>query len=200
MSQSIRYTTARCALGYVLLAAGERGICQLRLGDDPAGLTRGLCAALPGASPALPGDPLHAWSAEVVRRLDDWGGHGAPPELPLELRGTPFQLRVWEQLQRVPAGEVRTYAELARDLGVPRGARAVASACARNPVALLVPCHRVVPSGGGCGGYRWGSWRKRRLLAREQPEDPGTESPKGAQAGPRHARTGGIARTLAATE
>lgn len=167
MPATIRFKTAPCALGHVLVAAGERGICQLRLGDDPAALVRGLRAALPGAMPAAPGDPVEAWCRDVARRIDAWGGNGAPPDLPLELRGTPFQLRVWEALRRIPTGETRTYGEIAREIGRPAAVRAVASACARNPVALLVPCHRVLPASGGAGGYRWGRARKETLLAQE---------------------------------
>ncbi|MBW2230667.1 MAG: methylated-DNA--[protein]-cysteine S-methyltransferase [Deltaproteobacteria bacterium] len=197
MSRSIRFTTAACELGHVLVAAGERGIGHLRLGDDPAELVRGLRAALPAASPAEPGDPLESWCAEIVRCIDDWGGRGAPPELPLALRGTPFQIRVWDQLQRIPAGEVRTYGELAREVGQPGGARAVASACARNPVAILVPCHRVVPNGGGCGGYRWGRWRKQRLLERECGAKDVADGPAGTSRTPNRADAGRVPRALA---
>ncbi len=189
MSASIRFITAPCSLGFVLVAAGERGICQLRLGSDPRELARDLCSVLPAASPAGEGDPLAAWLVEVVRRIDDWGGHGAPPKLPLELRGTSFQQRVWDRLQRIAEGEVCTYGELAGSLGRPQGARAVASACARNPVAVLVPCHRVVPRSGGSGGYRWGTWRKRMLLQRERQRASRVRPPTGSSDGPSGART-----------
>lgn len=177
MSRTLRYVISPCRLGQMLVAAGERGICHLRFGDDPEALEASFRAVFPGVLRVdEPDDPLTAWSAVLVERLEAWGGRGAPPEIPLDLRaGTAFQRRVWAHLRTIPAGEVSTYAQVARAVGAPRGARAVASACARNPVALLVPCHRVVPGAGGHGGYRWGADRKRRLLeseARACPADP----------------------------
>lgn len=168
MPRTVRYVTAPCSLGHVLIAAGERGICHLRLGDDRSKLVRCFRDALPDARPPdTHDDPIVAWCVAIVREIDAWGGNGAPPDLPLELRGTPFQRRVWQALRDIPSGEVRTYGAVARDVGRPNGARAVAGACARNPVALLVPCHRVVPSSGDAGGYRWGRWRKNVLLEQE---------------------------------
>ena len=173
MCTTIRYALGECryihahAHAHVLVAAGERGICQLRLGEDRAALEAGLRGIFPGARRADPQAPVVAWCAAIVARLEAWDGRGGPPDLPLELRGTPFQLRVWEALREIPVGEVQSYAEVARGLGVAGGARAVAGACARNPVALLVPCHRVVPKSGGVGGYRWGERIKRWLLAGE---------------------------------
>jgi AraC family transcriptional regulator of adaptative response/methylated-DNA-[protein]-cysteine methyltransferase len=167
MRTPIRYLTAPCSVGHVLLAAGERGVCQLRLGRSQRSLVRDFLAALPSARPAPAADPLHRWCAAVVGHLDAWGGEGEPPKLPLELGGTLFQRRVWKQLMRIPAGEVRTYGELAASIGSPAAARAVARACATNPVAVLVPCHRIVPKAGGTGGYRWGSEIKRALIERE---------------------------------
>jgi O-6-methylguanine DNA methyltransferase len=101
---------------------------------------------------------------DVVRRLA--GGRG--PMLPLDINATAFQWRVWQELLRIPAGSTRTYGEVARALGQPKAARAVARACATNPVALVIPCHRVVAGDGGLGGYRWGAGRKRQLLEGEK--------------------------------
>ena len=171
MADPIRYWTSPCALGQLLLAAGERGVTHLRFGDSADALARAYRTTFPEAALAAEDDPLRAWCACVVERLARWGGRGAPPELPLDLRaGTPFQRRVWEHLRTIPAGETRHYGDVARAIGEPRAVRAVASACARNPVAWLVPCHRVLPKFGGLGGYRWGAGRKRTLLARERPE------------------------------
>jgi AraC family transcriptional regulator of adaptative response/methylated-DNA-[protein]-cysteine methyltransferase len=179
MHRNIRYTTAPCPVGHVLLAADGRGICQLRLGASPSALVRDFRRALPGARPATSDDPLRGWCDAVVHHMDARGGRGAPPRLPLELGGTVFQRRVWRQLAGIPAGEVRTYTDVAVAIGSPNAARAVARACATNPVAVLVPCHRVVPKRGGGGrperreegrghgGYRWGSEIKRALLERE---------------------------------
>jgi len=186
MSSSIQYTFGRCRHAHVLVAAGERGICQLRLGDDRAALEAGLLRTFPGARRAAAQSPVVEWCAAIVARLEAWDGRGGPPDLPLELRGTPFQMRVWEALREIPAGEVRSYAEVAREVGVADGARAVASACARNPVALLVPCHRVVPRSGGIGGYRWGGHIKRWLLAGEGAKvapPPARRSPRPRRAG-----------------
>ncbi len=167
MCTTIRYALGRCRHAHVLVAAGERGICQLQLGDHHGALETGLRRTFPAARRADPEAPVVAWCTAIVARLEAWEGRGEPPDLPLELRGTPFQLRVWQALREIPVGEVRNYAEVARGLGIADGARAVAGACARNPVALLVPCHRIVPKSGGVGGYRWGEHIKRWLLAGE---------------------------------
>ncbi len=164
---TILYTIAPCSLGHLLLAAGDRGICHLRLGDDPRQLEERFRLVLPQARLAPASDRIHAWCDALVHYIDDLDGASEPPKLPLALQGTAFQRRVWSALSAIPCGEVRSYREIAEQVDVPRGARAVANACANNPVAVLVPCHRVVPSAGGTGGYRWAQWRKRRLLARE---------------------------------
>jgi AraC family transcriptional regulator of adaptative response/methylated-DNA-[protein]-cysteine methyltransferase len=167
MARNIRFLTSPCSLGHVLIAAGERGVCHLRLGDDPDELARRFRASMPDARPADLDDPVRAWSEAIVAQIENWGGQGTPPKIPLCLRGTEFQQRVWKSLRQIPMGEVRSYSEVAREIGKPRAVRAVASACARNPVALLVPCHRVVPKTGGSGSYRWGAERKRALLGME---------------------------------
>ena len=162
--EAIRFAVAACSLGALLVAATDKGICSILLGEDPELLVRDLQdrfpkAALAGAEPAF-----ERTVAQVVAFVE------APRiglALPLDLRGTVFQQRVWQALRQVPAGQTVSYAELARRLGMPQGARAVAGACAANPVAIAVPCHRVVRNDGAISGYRWGVERKRALLERE---------------------------------
>ena len=162
---TIRYATTRSAVGHVLVAATERGICAVTLGDDEAGLVGALRAEYPKATfQEAPAD-LEAALARITEHL---AGRLPRIELPLDVRATAFQRQVWEVLRDIPAGETRTYADVARAIGRPSASRAVARACASNPVALVVPCHRVVPASGGPGGYRWGRGRKERLLARER--------------------------------
>ena len=173
---AIRYTIARMRArdgapgaagsgsGLVLVATTPRGVCAVRLGDSAAALAAGLKREFHAATIARADRAL----APLVRRLVAFvAGARARLDLALDLRATPFQLRVWEALRAIPRGETRTYAEIARAVGRPAAARAVASACAANPAALVIPCHRVVRSDGGMGGYAWGIGRKRRLLARE---------------------------------
>lgn len=159
----IRFTTVPSALGAVLVAGTERGLCAVTLGDDPAALEAALRREYPAARIERRDRELRAWAGGVVARL---AGEGSA-RLPLDVDGTAFQWRVWEALQRIPRGATRTYGEIARDLGQPSAARAVARACASNRLALVIPCHRVVRGDGGLGGYRWGVERKRELLAGE---------------------------------
>ncbi len=164
---AISYTTVASPLGRLLVARTERGVCAVCLGDDDAALEAALAEQFPAAT--LTRDPkgLHQWAAAIVRHLS-----GAQPslELPLDLRATAFQRRVWDALRRIPYGETRSYSEVAREIGEPGAARAVARACATNPVALVIPCHRVVRNDGAKGGYRWGEERKLRLLEKEAAE------------------------------
>ncbi len=153
------YTTLRCAAGVVLVAATPGGVCAVYLGDRARQLFHRLRREFPQADLRRGDRRLRAW----VRACVD----GDAADVPVDVRGTPFQRRVWRVLRSIPRGQTRTYAEVARRLGRPGAARAVARACASNPVALLVPCHRVVRSDGSLGGYRWGTWRKRMLLERE---------------------------------
>ena len=161
---AIRFTTVDTALGAVIVAATERGVCFVALGDDPGALESELRREYPAAQVTRDDDELRSWAGAVVARL---AGDEAD-RLPLDVPGTEFQWRVWEALQRIPRGETRTYAEVARELGQPSAARAVARACATNQVSLVIPCHRVVRGDGGLGGYRWGVDRKRELLAAER--------------------------------
>jgi AraC family transcriptional regulator, regulatory protein of adaptative response / methylated-DNA-[protein]-cysteine methyltransferase len=165
---AIRTAVAPSSLGWVLVAGTDRGICAVRIGDDPAALVTGLRDEFHAAEIQEDGDgPLADWLPAVVAAID---GDRPTDDLPLDIRATAFQRRVWRALAAIPYGTVTTYSALARQLGVPGGARAVGGACAANPVAIVVPCHRVVRQDGGLGGYRWGAQRKERLLAHERVE------------------------------
>lgn len=160
----IGYATAACPLGRILIAGTSRGLCSVILGDSDATLVRELRAQFPAAEIARDSG-LDAALAAVLTQFTD---HPAALDLPLDLRATAFQMRVWEALRRIPRGETRSYSELARSLGNPKAVRAVARACATNPVAVVVPCHRVIGSNGKLTGYRWGVERKDKLLALEK--------------------------------
>lgn len=161
----LHYTQHRCALGQVLLAATSKGVAAVLLGDNPGELREDLQQRYPQAQLSSGGPLLQRWSATVLEIL-------AHPTLqhvvPLDaVSGTDFQRKVWKALRGIPAGQTRTYTEVAHSVGQPQAVRAVASACAANPVAVLVPCHRVLRSDGGWGGYRWGLERKQQLLRQE---------------------------------
>jgi AraC family transcriptional regulator of adaptative response/methylated-DNA-[protein]-cysteine methyltransferase len=160
----IRYTIAATSLGAALIATTERGLCAVWLG---ANAERELRAEFPNAviERADDDDALATTLREVVARIE---GEPTSRELPLDLRATSFQLRVWNALRKIPRGETRTYGEVAAAIGAPRAGRAVAGACASNRVAVIIPCHRVVRADGEAGGYRWGVARKKKLLAGER--------------------------------
>lgn len=160
----IAFTTADAPLGRLLVAATDAGVCAVALGDDDAALEAELRAEFPAATVTRDEGALGEAVAAVVARL---AGHDAP-QFPLDARGTAFQQRVWQALRAIPAGETRSYAELAAALGHPSAARAVARACATNRIAVAIPCHRVVRGDGGMGGYRWGVERKKRMLEVER--------------------------------
>ena len=160
----IRAVTVPCSLGWLLVAATERGICRISFGDSAAPLERALRTEFPAAEVARDDGALEAWVARLTAHLD---GRTPRIDLPLDVRATAFQRRVWEALQRIPYGSTRSYSEVARAIGKPTAARAVARACATNPAAIVIPCHRVVREDGGLGGYRWGLKRKQALLTRE---------------------------------
>lgn len=162
----IRFGTAGCHLGRILVAATERGLCAVLLGESDAELESELANRFPRADRRM-GDSSFLQTLESVVTLVDQGRKPAGA-LTLDLRGTVFQRKVWAALQQIPAGRTMTYGELARQVGLPGGARAVAQACGANPAAVIVPCHRVVAADGGLGGYRWGVERKRALLKLEQ--------------------------------
>jgi AraC family transcriptional regulator of adaptative response/methylated-DNA-[protein]-cysteine methyltransferase len=162
---AIRFAVAQSTLGSLLVAASDKGVCAILLGDDPEALVQDLQDRFRNAQ-LLGGDrEFEAWVAKVVGFIE------APKvglDLPLDLQGTAFQQRVWQALRKVPAGRTVSYAELARAIGMPTATRAVAQACGANPLAVAIPCHRVVRTDGSLSGYRWGVERKRELLARER--------------------------------
>lgn len=163
--QSLRHATAPCPLGRVLVAATARGAALIAFADSDDELLAELCRRFAAAE--LIADPhgLGALVRQVVAAIDE---PALAAGIPLDIRGTAFQQRVWAALRAIPPGETRTYGEVAAAIGAPAATRAVANACAGNPAAVAVPCHRVVPAAGGIGGYRWGRERKRRLLASER--------------------------------
>lgn len=162
--QRIAFTIVDSPLGRLLIAATERGVCSVAMGSSDEALTRALQHEYPAAAIEADAGPLGAWTAAIVAHLE---GRAPRMDLPLDIRATAFQWQVWQALTAIPYGETRTYADVAHAIGKPRAVRAVARACATNPVALAIPCHRVVPSAGGIGGYRWGADRKKRLLRNE---------------------------------
>lgn len=162
---TLTYGIVASALGPVLVAATDRGIAHVALGDDEAALEAGLRASFPKARLERADDRVESATSALVRYLAQ---DGPWPRLPLDVRATAFQARVWEALTHLAPGTTTTYGELARALGDPRATRAVARACAGNPVALLIPCHRVIAKNGDARGYRWGVERKNRLLELER--------------------------------
>ena len=166
---AIGYAIRECSLGRVLMAASERGICHVRFGDSERELEDELRSELPFATLERAELRLKGWSDALVACIEGHAeGKDKALELPLDVSASRFQRRVWSALQQIPRGETRSYSEVAQSVGMPKGARAVARACATNPAAVLVPCHRVVAKNESQGGYRWGMERKRALLARER--------------------------------
>ena len=161
---TIHYTVVRTSLGLLLVAVTERGICSVALGDDEATLVASLRAEYPAAELARATDADDRLVDAVVAHVE---GRARTSDVPLDVQATAFQWQVWRALQRIPEGATRSYQEIARELGHPSAARAVARACASNRIAVLIPCHRVVRGDGALGGYRWGVARKAALLARE---------------------------------
>lgn len=160
----LRFAIGRCSLGWVLAATRGRGMRTLLMGDDAEALRRDLATRFPQATLIEGGRTAETALARAVTAVEaPAGGLG----LPLDIGGTTFQQAVWGALRAIPAGATATYGEIARRIGVPGAARAVARACAANPLAVAVPCHRVVRGDGTLSGYRWGMGRKRALLERE---------------------------------
>src|SRR5215813_12258732 len=161
---SIRFAVGACSLGSILVAATEKGVCAILLGDDPDVLVRDLQDRFPKAHLIGADDDFEQWVAKVVGFIE------APAlglDLPLHVRGTAFQHRVWQALREIPPGSTVSHAEIARRIGARKAVRAVGQAVGANPLAVAIPCHRVVRSDGGLSGYRWGVERKRALLERE---------------------------------
>ncbi|MGA9658526.1 MAG: bifunctional DNA-binding transcriptional regulator/O6-methylguanine-DNA methyltransferase Ada [Asticcacaulis sp.] len=166
----IHFALGQSSLGAILVAQSDKGVCAITMGDDPESLVRDLQDRFPQAQ-LIGGDAgFEAVVAQVVGFVD------VPAkglDLPLDIRGTAFQQRVWQVLQAIPAGQTRSYAEIAALMSAPKAVRAVAGACAANALAVVIPCHRVVRTDGGLSGYRWGVDRKRALLLKEaQNHDP----------------------------
>jgi AraC family transcriptional regulator, regulatory protein of adaptative response / methylated-DNA-[protein]-cysteine methyltransferase len=166
---SISYATLDTPAGLMMIAASDRGICFVAFGDSEAELFERLRGEYRNAAIEPMRDREHpqfrAWVEAIARHLRGAQSH---LDLPLDIRATAFQMRIWKYLQQIPYGDVQSYSEVARAIGAPTAARAVARACAANPVAVVVPCHRVIRADGAAGGYRWGLPRKRALIDSER--------------------------------
>jgi AraC family transcriptional regulator, regulatory protein of adaptative response / methylated-DNA-[protein]-cysteine methyltransferase len=165
IASAIRYTCADSPLGRMLVAATERGICAIQFARSDGELMEGLKREFPFAARKVDEGGLRSWVSALLRHMR---GKDLDSSLPLDIRATAFQRRVWAYLQSIPFGATRSYSQVAKGIGRPSAARAVARACATNPVAVAIPCHRVVREDGSMGGYRWGMERKKVLLEIEQ--------------------------------
>ncbi len=161
----IRYGVRKTDLGYILLGATERGICAVQLGDSISELEKELRKQFPAASISCDDAATTHWLDAIASHIE---GRGFAPDLPLDICATAFQARVWQALRQTKPGQTLSYRELAERVGMANGARAVAAACAKNPVAITIPCHRIIGSDGALTGYRWGVQRKRAILAAEK--------------------------------
>lgn len=161
----VRYTIANSPLGRMLIAATDKGICAIQFADSDQQLQQGLIREFPFAVRRRDDAGMSEWRLSLARLME---GSETNPALPLDIRATAFQRRVWEALQKIPRGETRSYSAVANNIGMPKATRAVARACATNPIAVVIPCHRVVREDGNSGGYRWGMERKEQLLALER--------------------------------
>jgi len=162
----VRYTIGNSPLGRMLIAATDKGICAIQFANSDQQLQQGLLREFPFAVRRRDDAAMAQWQNSLSRLIQ---GHEPHSSLPLDIRATAFQRRVWEYLQRIPRGETSSYSAVAKKIGMPKATRAVARACATNPVAVAIPCHRVVRQDGALGGYRWGIERKEQLLALERP-------------------------------
>ncbi len=162
---TLRFGLADSRLGRMMLAATEKGICAVRFGDDDQALEKQLRSEHPGVKIERDDSSLQPWLDEIVLHLE---GRNPDLRLPLDVHGTEFQQRVWRELQSIPYGSTRSYGEVARAIGRPKAVRAVGQACGRNPVAIVVPCHRVLRGHGQLGGFYWGLERKKFLLDMEK--------------------------------
>ena len=165
MAAIVRYTIAGSPLGRMLIAATDKGICAIQFANSDQQLQQGLIREFPFAVRRRDDAAMSPWQESLTRLIQ---GQETNPSLPLDIRATAFQRRVWECLQKIPRGETRSYSAVAKKIGMPKATRAVARACATNPVAVAIPCHRVVRQDGELGGYRWGIERKGQLLALEK--------------------------------
>ncbi len=165
---NIYHTVVACPMGRLLVAATDKGVCSVKLGSSDPALEEHLLAEFPSANHQQDGGHLAIWAAEILSYLD---GEKTGLDLPLDIQATAFQQQVWRMLRTIPYGETRTYQQVAQTLGKDSSSRAVGTACGSNPVALVIPCHRVLRKDGGLGGYRWGLERKKSLLDMEQAAD-----------------------------
>ena len=165
---TITYACDDCSIGRCLVAESARGVCAVLPGDDDAALGEALSRLFPQARLVAGDTHFRQRVAQVFAHLD---GCRQTVDLPLDIRGTAFQQQVWQALRQIPAGETRSYRQVAQSIGRPQAVRAVAGACAANKLAIIIPCHRVIREDGGLSGYRWGSARKAQLLAREAPRE-----------------------------
>jgi AraC family transcriptional regulator of adaptative response/methylated-DNA-[protein]-cysteine methyltransferase len=163
----IIYTITESSLGKLLVAATAKGICAVSLGDTGEELKQALFNEFPNAEITADDFGLKHYVEEILEHLE---GNTAPLDLPFDVLATAFQRRVWHELKKIPRGETRSYKEIAEQIGNAKSVRAVARACATNPVAVLTPCHRVLAANGALSGYRWGIERKRKLLEKEKPK------------------------------
>ncbi|MBW4673493.1 MAG: methylated-DNA--[protein]-cysteine S-methyltransferase [Desmonostoc geniculatum HA4340-LM1] len=162
--KNIHFAVGECSLGSILVAKSDRGICAIFLGDEPDALTRNLQDRFPQAN-LIGGDTEFEQLVSKVVGFVEAPALGL--DLPLDISGTAFQQRVWQALQKIPHGSTVSYTDIAKCIGLPKSVRAIAQACAANPLAVVIPCHRVVRHDGALSGYRWGVERKRTLLERE---------------------------------
>jgi AraC family transcriptional regulator, regulatory protein of adaptative response / methylated-DNA-[protein]-cysteine methyltransferase len=162
--ETIHFSIENCCLGLILVATTQQGLCAVFLGDDPEELRSDLQKRFPTAT-LIPADKnSQPEVAQVIRLIQQ---PNRELTLPLDLRGTIFQCRVWQALRQIPVGSTKSYAQIAHCIGLPKAVRAVAGACAANPIAIAIPCHRVVRKNGDLSGYRWGVERKQALLQHE---------------------------------
>lgn len=162
---AIFYSVVDSPLGKLLVAVTERGVCKVCLGDTEGVLIGELEYEFSKAERIRDDEEVGYWVEKIIAYLEGWQ---PDLDLPLDIRATAFQRRVWEELQQIPVGETRSYSDIAEAIGQPSAIRAVANACGKNPVALVIPCHRIIRKSGEMGGYRWGLERKQRLLEQER--------------------------------
>lgn len=162
---SIIFNVWSCDLDFVLIASKGEGVCEVRLGDSYEAMIKAFEVEYPEALITDKDTTLNKWAASLIQYIN---GHDLCPTLPVDVCGTVFQEKVWQYLRQIPFGETRTYSDIAQAIGSPKAVRAAANACAHNPVALIIPCHRIIRKSGGFEGYRWGTHRKKYLLDLEQ--------------------------------
>jgi AraC family transcriptional regulator of adaptative response/methylated-DNA-[protein]-cysteine methyltransferase len=167
----VTYSIVNCPLGRLLVAATPKGICAVFMGDTDAIVESALSKEYPRADLYRTNSGLQQWVTVI---MNYFAGQQTHLSLPLDIQASTFQRRVWKEIQSIPYGSTSTYSQIAFELGEPNAARAVAKACATNPVSLVIPCHRVVGKNGELRGYRWGEKRKKDLLTLERTHDPRT--------------------------